>query len=252
MPYLEPHMLEPGPLRDYACEGWRDILGWGIAPFATKVFLTLDRYQKQRGIRGNLLEIGVFRGRTACLLGLMAAPGERLFGIDVFNDARNIDHSGAGAERAEFDSNIARWKLTERTDVIEGDSMFLDFAQHGIGKVRFAHIDGAHYVDAVCNDIIKAQQIMVPGGVVVVDDWHNNRFPGTNEACHRFLSYAVPRLVIPFAVGMNKLYLTTHSHHYDLLHHFLGETACPVARLHGLDVATLTDGMQDPDTIGPP
>jgi hypothetical protein len=84
--------------------------------------------------------------------------------------------------------------------------MFLDFSKYpSLDGVRFAHIDGGHYVDCIVNDLMKTQRIMSPGGIIVVDDFNHNLFTGANEGCHRFLSYACPRLAVPFAVGNNKL-----------------------------------------------
>jgi hypothetical protein len=201
------------PLRDYATEGYLEVDGWGIDNYLLRIFLALDEMQRARGVGGNLLEIGVHHGRTFILLALMAQEGERSYAIDLFEDQeRNIDHSGLGDSTA-FASNMRRYAPQAAYDVIAGDSLFLDFAAAGIEKVRFAHIDGAHYVDAIVNDLTKVQDQMVAGGVVVVDDFHHSLFPGVNEGCHRFLLYATPRRLIPFAVGKNKLFLTTHSHH---------------------------------------
>ena len=218
MPLIEPNEIEDEQLRTYAATGYTEVNGWGVGPYHVSVFLTLDRYQKDRGVLGNVFEIGVYEGRVAVLLGLMARPDERLIAVDVFETlgAHNIDGSGSGATRAAFEANVARHGLSNRTDLIVADSMFLDFRPK-IERVRLAHIDGGHYVDAIVNDLVKTQDVMVPGGIISVDDWNHNAFTGVNEGCHRFLSYATPRRVIPFCHGNNNLLFTTHSHHADLV-----------------------------------
>jgi hypothetical protein len=233
--------LETG-LREYVTDGYRTVDGWGVDDALIRLFLALDRAQRANGVSGNLLEIGVHHGRTFILLALMAADGERAHAIDLFEDqARNLDHSGLGDSGA-FADNMRRHAPGAAYMTHAGDSLFLDFAAVGIGAVRFAHIDGAHYVDAVVSDLTKVQEVMVPGGVVVVDDFLHSGFPGVGEGCHRYLLGAMPRRLVPFAVGRNKLFLTTHSHHQQWLRVLTEVLVPPSGRrvvLHGFEAACL-------------
>lgn len=231
-------------IREYALNGYRSIPGWGIDDFLIKFFLSLDQYQKENSIRGNLFELGVYYGKVLILLGLMARSDERLVAMDVFETyaSHNIDRSGDGVTKEAVLKNLMEFGLTEKTDVIVGDSLFVDFDEHpSLRNLRFAHIDGGHYVDAIVSDLIKAQKIMVPGGIIVVDDWSHNYFTGVNEGCHRFLSFATPRLVIPFAVGWNKLCLTTHSHHAELVEYVRNTLQRPMTKVHDFDVVSIND-----------
>jgi SAM-dependent methyltransferase len=232
-------------LREYALVGYSTIAGWGVNDYLVRIFLALDQYQKSRSIVGNLFELGVFHGRVLILLGLAARDNERVVALDLFEtfQSHNIDRSGiADSEhftREIVEQNLVRYGLQEKADLIVGDSLFIDFSKHPtLSNVRFAHIDGAHYVDALVNDLVKTQQIMASGGIIVVDDYNHPGFPGVNEGCHRFLSLATPRLVIPFAVGMNKLFLTTHSYHAHLIkymHEILIKPYGKLVKLHGFD-----------------
>ena len=232
-------------LREYAQVGYSTIAGWGVHDDLVRIFLSLDQYQKSRSIIGNLFEIGVFHGRVLILLGLATRDDERVVALDLFEtyQSHNIDRSGIWDSehftRGIVEHNLERYGLREKADLIVGDSLFTDFSKHpALSSVRFAHIDGGHYVDALVNDLAKTQQTMVPGGIIVVDDYSNSGFPGVNEGCHRFLSLATPRLVIPFAVGMNKLFLTTHSHHAHLVKYMRKILIRPygkMVKIHGFD-----------------
>jgi SAM-dependent methyltransferase len=237
--------IDNAHLREYAINGYSTIDGWGIDEYLIRIFLLLDHYQKRREIYGNVFELGVFHGRVLILLGLTTRDSERVVALDIFEtfQSHNVDQSGMGTTQEIVARNLKRYGLWEKTDLIVGDSLFTDFTEHSaLRNIRFAHIDGAHYVDALVNDLVKTQQVIVPGGVIVVDDYNHVGFPGVNEGCHRFLSFATPRLVVPFAAGNNKLFLTTHSHHADLIKHMSDALKRPRGRLiqiHGFDSVSL-------------
>jgi hypothetical protein len=226
----------PHSAQAYARGGYLEVEGWGVDDHLIQVFVALDHIQRTHHVSGNLLEIGVHHGRTFALLAQLARGDETSFAIDLFEDqARNLDHSGLGDSSA-FLQTMTRHAPGTSYRTIVGDSLFLDFAAEGITRVRFAHVDGAHYVDAVINDLMKVQDVIVAGGVVVVDDFLHSGFPGVAEACHRYLSSALPRKLVPFAVGRNKLFLTTHSHHSTYVESF-GRVVVPpagrVVTIHG-------------------
>lgn len=240
--------IKNAKLRKYASTGYTEIDGWGINDYLIKLFLSLNAYQGNRDIFGNLFEIGVFHGRVLILLGMMSRTDERVVGLDIFEalQSHNIDLSGGYTTKEIVEHHLDRYRLREKTELIVGDSLFTDLTKvAALSNLRFAHIDGAHYVDAVVNDLMKTQQQMVPGGIIVVDDFLHVGFPGVNEGCHRFLSVETPRLVVPFAAGANKLFLTTHSHHADLLdymHQILIPPNGKPIKIHGFDAVSLEPG----------
>lgn len=226
-------------LRDYAREGFKEIDGWGIDDYLVRIFLNLNNFQSIEKIEGNLVEIGVHHGRSFILLALMRNGSEKAIAIDIFEDqSRNIDNSGSGS-RTIFEDYLKQYSIVENVSIIEGDSLFLSNESHKDlqTKARLVHIDGGHYVDAVCSDLALAQSIISPGGIVIVDDYQHSGFPGVNEGCHRYLSYSVPRKLIPIAIGKNKLFLTTHSHHSLLLDFLLGVARknAKLVELHGYE-----------------
>lgn len=121
----------------------------------------------------------------------------------------NVDQSGYGS-REIFLQNMQLWAPDVKFEVLTGNSLEFDFASSKAIRdgLRFAHIDGAHYVEAVLNDIEKTERHLVEGGILALDDILHSGWPGVNEAANRYLGGGRGRLV-PFGLGHNKLLLTT-------------------------------------------
>jgi hypothetical protein len=57
-----------------------------------------------------------------------------------------------------------------------------------------------------------AQEVLVPGGIVALDDYMSPHWPGVTEGFYRFTGASNRRLK-PFFYFQNKLFLTTVSEH---------------------------------------
>lgn len=211
---------------------WTKIDGWSQQGVFAALHL-LNEIHKKYGITGNIGEIGVHEGQLFCALALLADPRtERLLAIDVFDEQKkNVDMSGGSTFDIFYEnmrSIIGERKKTFRA--IESDSldvdpenifssiMALSVDSSGIPHYegyqirspyfRFFSIDGGHTVVHVLNDLRLVERVMVPGGIVIVDDFMHPKWPGVTEALHIYCSNRASRLV-PFAYGNNKMYLTT-------------------------------------------
>ena len=60
-----------------------EIPGWLPYPYAYLLWI-LSRYQRGESARGNILEIGVFKGQSAAFLGYLLPDGEQLEVCDLF------------------------------------------------------------------------------------------------------------------------------------------------------------------------
>lgn len=219
-------------LVDFIERGMLSIDGWGVDPFLAQLFLALDCFQKETGVVGNLMEIGVHHGRSAILLALMATDEERTVVLDLFGrQDENIDASGCG-NRAIFEGNLENWAPEQAVEIIEGNSLELDFSSSpGLSAgVRLAHIDGAHYRSAVLSDIAKTRAVLCDGGVVVIDDFMHSGFPGVNEACNAYLEQRDASTLAPVALGHNKLILVTPPLEARLRAHLAERLAPPIGR----------------------
>ena len=113
--------------------------GW-FSPLDFRVFVELDRIQRDRGLAGDLFEIGAYLGKSAILLGYLARPpAERLTVCDVFEHVESVDaeslpqhnHWYSGLSEKAFLEQYQRFH-EHMPDVIVGSS--LDRRCDGAGR----------------------------------------------------------------------------------------------------------------------
>jgi len=85
--------------------------------------------------------------------------------------------------------------------------------------VKFLSIDAGHTLLHTCNDLSLAQEVLVPGGIIALDDYMSVHWPGVTEGFYRFMGSQNRRLK-PFLYFQNKLFLTTASEHGACLRQF--------------------------------
>ncbi len=228
---------------DYVRKGMGGVAGW-FAGADVDLFRILPDRLTAAGVEGDLLEIGVFKGRSAVLLGYATRPGEKLllcdlFGRDAGDTANEEEMTGVygrfGArvsERAEFEATWLRFHDT-LPDILEGPSGDLA-ARYADRRFRFAHVDGSHLYEIVRDDLAYCRSTMVPGGIVVLDDHRSLHTPGVSMATWE---QVVNGGLVPLAATASKLYATWDA------------AACPVgaddlrALAGGLGYVPVTDDL---------
>jgi len=171
--------------------------------------------QKREGVSGSIAEIGVHHGKLFILLMLCARPGEIALAMDVFDQQEhNVDASGRGDEAMFLDNVRQHVGSTAHPVVVKGDSLQLDGQQVRAAAgspCRLFSVDGGHTADITDHDLTTAAAAVADGGVVILDDYFNCEWPAVSEGACRFMAQGdIPRL-IPFAIGGNKVLLTTTS-----------------------------------------
>lgn len=234
---------------------WTQIDGWNDQGVFTAIEI-IHNLQREAGIVGNVGEIGVHEGQMFCALALLTnLESEGALAIDVFDDQeRNIDDSGGNIDdmfdtfRRHVDQVLGDRQRNFR--YIEADSLTLQAESilcalttnnlktmvGGIleyeppprvaqERFRLFSIDGGHTVVHVLNDLRLAERIMIPGGVVIVDDYMHPKWPGVTEGLHIYCANRASSL-IPFAYGNRKMYLTTFDRAklYSPFPHIVGDT----------------------------
>lgn len=164
------------------------------------VFAHLCERQTAAGIKGDMLEIGVFRAGTASLLAACLEADRRIFLIDPFqNEAVN-------RQTIERFAKVKSAQLVfQITDSIMVNKWRERMLSPQVPLLRFAHIDGEHSYDGVYSDLQLAQRYLAPGGLIVLDDIFN-----MNSACctHALFDYLRDNpLVHCVAMGYRKAYL---------------------------------------------
>lgn len=143
--------------------------------FAAAICGHVMRRQSDRGIKGDVLEIGTFEGRFFIAMAMLLEPGEHALGIDVFNwpdDGvydrllRNCAEAGLPAGRT------TAWKAD--TAKITASQLRERLPN---GTARFVHIDGEHGPQALRNDLELAHTVLHPDGVIALDDMLHPSYP---------------------------------------------------------------------------
>ena len=149
---------------------------------------------KRRIKSPGILEIGVFHGKSAVLLGLHCAKHEPLVLVDLYD----------------FGAKEAVRKLTGKDPLyIQSDSQLVAQRPELValaGKFRWIHVDGDHTSRGVRNDLEISNRLLADDGVICLDDFFAASFPQVSSASFEFLK-AHPNELRLFFCGYNKGYL---------------------------------------------
>lgn len=132
-------------------------------------YLALDL----RGHPGDIVEIGVWKGRSLALMSRLAGPGTKVIGVDP------CAMPGQDRELPYFHG-----KVFPETDIVVG------FSERAVSEVvrrtqtiKLLHIDGGHEAFNVWADFLIYERFVVPGGYIVFDDYEDAVYsPGVKVA----------------------------------------------------------------------
>jgi Methyltransferase domain len=188
----------------YRTVGHRFVSGW-VQPEVLTIVAALDAAQRDNGVVGSVVEIGVHRGKFLIALQLLQRHAGASVAIDVFGDQQlNVDKSGRG-DLNFFLANVDRWSSRTGLVVHQGDSTKLSadalVALAG-STVRMFSVDGGHTAKTVLSDMRLAEASLAEGGVVIADDVFNGEWPDVAVGTLRYLDQGGK--LAPFAIGFNK------------------------------------------------
>ncbi|GHH86440.1 class I SAM-dependent methyltransferase [Streptomyces capitiformicae] len=167
--------------------------------------------QEDAGDRGDLLEVGVYMGKSAIFLGNHLQEGEAYTVCDLFESDAPDDANAAEANksyrstltRRAFEANYLSFH-DELPRVLQGPSSIVP-GEVKPRSCRFVHIDASHLYEHVYGDITAAQDILLPGGIVVLDDFRSEHTPGVSIAAWEAV---LNRGLNPICISTQKLYGT--------------------------------------------
>ncbi len=202
-----------GALLAYAQGGHREVAGW-LAQVAIDSILTLATTQSRLAVAGSICEIGIHHGRSFILLHLLSNRSEVAVAYDLFElQEENVDGSGSGDKRT-FLNNLSRHSCdTSRIVVRTKNSLTLTPAEvlfDAKAPVRIFSVDGGHTADITASDLSVAEASLCDGGLLILDDFFNEEWPGVAEGTSRHLLSGKSKLV-PVAIGGNKFIFTNRS-----------------------------------------
>lgn len=186
------------------------ISGWLYAEDIL-LFQEINAYQQQAGFTGDLLEIGVYHGKTAILMGYFPGDDERLVVCDLFQTPaptqENQDENKfwySDLTRALFETNYLRFHAELPTIVACPSSSVI---KRGRLKrsFRFVHIDGCHLYSVVRRDMQTAKKLLMQDGIVIIDDYRSVHTPGVAAATWQEVTSG---RLIPLCLTPQKMYAT--------------------------------------------
>lgn len=211
--------------REYILDGGVEaVQGW-LGDGAITATLAIHNWQISNNVQGDVAEIGIHHGKFFLVLKNLCRPGETAIAIDVFEDQHlNPDRSGSG-NREVFENNIAIYSDGANIDIIKGDSKLLGpdriLAACKNSGVRLFSVDGSHTMEYTLSDLTLAAKSLADGGVIILDDFYSQYWPGVQEGLHHFMS-AMGRQFSPIAIGENKLFICKSRDHSKILRFFRG------------------------------
>ncbi len=186
-----------------------DVPGW-FPPLDQMLFTWFLEQQNKAGMKGDLLELGVYMGKSAILLGHHLQDGEHFTVCDLFEgdapDGANqaeAAKSYASLTQQAFERNYLSFHDTLPT-VITGPSSLVP-EKVAADTCRFIHIDASHLYEHVYGDIGAAHDILLPEGIVVLDDFRSEHTPGVSVAAWEAV---LNRGLHPICLSTQKLYAT--------------------------------------------
>jgi hypothetical protein len=160
------------------------------------------------GATGDLLEIGAFRGRSAVHMGQYCRPEETFTVCDLFDLAPReptlpVTARPREASQAAFVDTYRRHHDRLPT-IVRGHSDGI--TEHvRPASCRFVHVDASPTYADVRRDLVSAQALLRPGGVVAVAGYRDEDRPGTAAAVWQAVLTGGLR---PIAVTSRTLYGT--------------------------------------------
>jgi hypothetical protein len=180
----------------------------GMFSFEAALLMTAyAQVAEEVGERRDTLEIGVHHGLSAILVAALRGKGRKFVAIDLFDDMQdqNTSHSGSGSQQR-FLKNMSRVHGDDLnfTQVIAAPSSSLKPADLG-HNFSFCHVDGGHSSEETFRDLELCSELLVPSGILVLDDYFNPDFPGVSEGAVRFMIADKGERLVPLAIGFNKV-----------------------------------------------
>jgi hypothetical protein len=191
----------------YVARGHNRIRGW-LSRVDAEIFATILAEQSRLAISGDTLEIGVHHGRSFLVQNLSVRAGELAIAADIFDDQHlNVGTISGRGDLAKFKSNVDRYGYPGRAKILICSSLNLTAKdlQHHTNGLRFVNVDGAHWFEAVVNDLRLAASTAGSDCVIAVDDFFNPDYPEVSAAYYAWLEDRPD--FVPFCVSQAKLYL---------------------------------------------
>jgi hypothetical protein len=169
-----------------------------ISDLSIAIFQSLLDFQAEQSFEGDFIEFGTYKGRSASVL-LSNLPAANSLGLVDIATYAEFDKLRLISDRFEF--------FRGKSEELTSDPSLLKFISRGI---RFSHHDASHTYVNVSAEMLLMEPTLVPGGLMVLDDFANPAFMQVVAACFNHLERADSQLEV-FLFADNKAYLCKSS-----------------------------------------
>lgn len=196
-------LMEPSTIDQYR-EKFAKLPGY-MSETSVAIWDALLGFQTESEVEGSLLEIGVFRGRSAGMLALHADSDP----VILVDPDECLTETVALLER---ETGVSSESLPYPSQAEEVSS----WANERPRQIRFLHIDGEHTAKAIMNDLALADILLTADGILCLDDFFSAWYPQITFAACEFLSAQSTDLTF-FLCGWNKGYLCRRDYAKDVI-----------------------------------
>ncbi len=165
----------PSPVLDRYNNEFKDLEGFFL-PMAMAAWDFLFCAQNALNIKGGMLEIGVFKGKSAVLAAMHMRDHEPAFLLDLHDVPAARD-----AIQSVKPNNVTFLKMNS-IDAL--DDQRLEAMR---GQLRWVHIDGEHTGYATRADLDTAAALLSKNGLICVDDFFSFKYPQLTASVYEFL-----------------------------------------------------------------
>lgn len=163
-------------------------------------------------VRGDMMEIGVFEGRSAIPAASFLRGAEEFYCIDPFGDIKNasatLTYGGVGDD----EQFVANWKrlfgATQQLRILRTTSEAVaqnDAITREWQPFKYISVDGDHSYEGTLLDLELAARLIAELGIIAIDDVFNVEWPSVSQALNTFLSKTSE--FVPFCLGWGRLFL---------------------------------------------
>lgn len=163
--------------------------------------------------KGDVLEIGCYKGKSAVLLAnwIQESAGERLYLCDVFTKS-SLDKENASEVRKSYeDYSLGELQESLQSTTKLRDIRYIDSNSLNLPRIlrrnnfRFIHIDGSHLYKVVIEDLTFAvEHLLNNKSIICLDDYRAQHALGVSKALWKSIDDLNVKVVL---VGPGKIFL---------------------------------------------
>jgi len=182
------------------------------------IFTSLLSHQERRAVAGDILEFGVYKGRSASIFLNALTPGESAVLVDASN---HPDVDRLRSINPEF--QIFKGKSE---NLVSGPELS-SIKPHSL---RVSHHDASHSFDNLTAELRFVEQRICPDGVVILDDFGNWCYSQVVAATYRYLFLENSDFEV-FLISSNKAYLCRKAEFQNYANYVIEELIPDLASL---------------------